>query len=196
MSKDVYQEIDFEKLIHTFVFQCAPVITGIKPSNLLIVYKRMRRGAHKIAELSHLCVFELYEDSEKLYLLIYNPVLLNRMMRDKDILRFLKLQGHDTDDINTLLGQIALKYRYYMTEKHSFPHEIGILFGYPLSDVCHYMKSHGQSFILNGYWKVYSKPEKAKETFQRYDEVTENMMRSLLAGENFNDIVQKYSPAA
>lgn len=195
MSKDVYKEIDFKKPIHTFVFQCAPVIAGLKPSNLLIIKKKMRRGAYKIAELCFLKVFVLYEDSEKLYLLVYNPAMLNKIMRTDENLYFLNSRGYDTEDLLSLLSQIAEKYGDYMQEKDDFPHELGILFGYPLRDVYRYMQTHGQGFILNGYWKVYSKPEEAKETFRRYDEVTEDMMKSLFAFENFNDIVKKYSAA-
>ena len=50
--------------------------------------------------------------------------------------------------------------------KQSFPHEIGVILGYPLEDVKGYMENGGQKCLLNGYWKVYNNPEEAKRKFE------------------------------
>ncbi len=48
-----------------------------------------------------------------------------------------------------------------------FPHEIGLVLGYPPADVSGFIRHKGANFLACGGWKAYSDPEAALRTFQR-----------------------------
>lgn len=48
-----------------------------------------------------------------------------------------------------------------------FPHEIGLVLGYPPADVSGFIRHKGADFLACGGWKAYSAPEAALRTFQR-----------------------------
>lgn len=44
----------------------------------------------------------------------------------------------------------------------AFPHEVGVVLGYPLSDVVAFIARHGQGALASGVWKAYGDPEGAR----------------------------------
>lgn len=52
--------------------------------------------------------------------------------------------------------------------QHTFPHELGLFLGYPLADVLSFIENKGRDYLLCGPWKVYHRPDKARETFACY----------------------------
>lgn len=49
-----------------------------------------------------------------------------------------------------------------------FPHELGILLGYPPEDVEGFRRELGRNCKLNGYWKVYGNEKKAQARFDQF----------------------------
>ena len=43
-----------------------------------------------------------------------------------------------------------------MCGEPGFPHEMGVLLGYPVEDVRGFMEQNGQNALYQGYWKVYA----------------------------------------
>lgn len=54
-----------------------------------------------------------------------------------------------------------------------FPHEIGLILGYPPADVAGFIAQKGTGYLACGGWKAYSEPQGALETFQRNRRCTE-----------------------
>lgn len=48
-----------------------------------------------------------------------------------------------------------------------FPHEIGLVLGYPPVDVAGFIEHKGADFVACGGWKAYANPESALQTFQQ-----------------------------
>ncbi len=48
-----------------------------------------------------------------------------------------------------------------------FPHEIGLVLGYPPADVAGFIEHKGAGFVACGGWKAYANPESALQTFQQ-----------------------------
>ena len=46
-----------------------------------------------------------------------------------------------------------------------FPHEIGVLLGYPAEDVKGFVVNEGKNYLYSGYWKVYGDLSEAKQLF-------------------------------
>lgn len=42
-----------------------------------------------------------------------------------------------------------------MNGEQQFPHEMGLLLGYPIEDVVGFMEHSGKEYLYSGYWKVY-----------------------------------------
>ncbi len=61
-----------------------------------------------------------------------------------------------------------------------FPHEIGLILGYPPADVEGFIKNKGASFVACGGWKAYANPKGALEAFQRNRRCTDEF-RSMYA---------------
>ena len=43
------------------------------------------------------------------------------------------------------------RYACYMEEKGAFPHEIGLLLGYPVEDVLGFIRHQGKNYLYTGY---------------------------------------------
>ena len=50
-----------------------------------------------------------------------------------------------------------MRYRAYMNGSKIFPHEMGLLLGYPVEDVTGFMVHGGKNSLYSGYWKVYAR---------------------------------------
>ncbi len=191
MSRDVYDCIDFGTLNCTFLYQCGPVLAGLKISNLLIIQAKQYKQAVYLIKSASLCAFVLNSSNGKITILVYDAYKLNEYLGRVECLAFLKKYGHKNLSINGILAEIAVRYNAYMNNRLSFPDELGLALGYPLSDVCGYINNCGKNFLINGYWKVYSNAETTSILFDKFDEETEKMIRRLILGENIKSIISK-----
>ena len=66
-----------------------------------------------------------------------------------------------------------------MNQGMQFPHEMGLLLGYPIEDVVGFMEHSGKEYLYSGYWKVYENVPAKKQIFTRYDEARETLIRLL-----------------
>ncbi len=194
MSKEVYENLDLRNsLVHSFVFQCAPVLSAHKVSNLFIIRKnRLRRSAALIASCG-LNFFILYSFNDRYVLFVYRRAALKRYLDRPENKAFLEAFGYGNMDENRTLEKLSRRYTLHMESDAQFPHELGLFLGYPLQDVYSYIIHNGKGFIFNGYWKVYSRPEEAKKTFEMFDRVTEEMLSRAISGENLPDIIKNYA---
>ncbi len=75
-----------------------------------------------------------------------------------------------------------------MNESIEYPHEIGVLLGYPLEDVIGFIES--QSCIMIGTWKVYnSNPDEAQQRFKLYKSVREYFIKEVRNGRKIATLV-------
>lgn len=151
-----------------------PVLLRIKPANTINVYKsKISRPTVLIEELTTIAAFfdcklwKLYENETMLLLILYQPEKVNALLKIYPNRRFLSHFGYDFKDnrVGNTLRHLSKRYLEYREEGAEFPHEIGIILGYPLKDVEGFIRYKGEKYLYQGYWKVYSDVEKAKETF-------------------------------
>ena len=183
---------DFRNLDFSFIYQCAPVIAGLKISNLLIIN---HNHISSVLELIHefgLCFYLLYETKERSVLYVYNKKLSESYLENSDTLVFLNKLGYYDISIDDILKKISIKYSNYMHNKSFFPDELGIMLGYPIEDVEGYIKNNGKNYIYNGYWKVYSDADKKLKLFQSFDTITEKMIRTLIFKQDISFLLDNY----
>lgn len=195
MSRDVYEEINFGELEYRFIYQCAPVLAGLKISNLLIVKQNQTERALALVREFYLSAYILYATAERVIFLVFNKEKTLKYMVKKENIDFLKSRGYGEISLNCILSEISGKYAGYMEQISDFPDELGILLGYPTEDVLGYVENKGKDFLLNGYWKVYGNADEKKSLFRSFDEATEGMIRTFISVKNIKTIAEIYRAA-
>ncbi|MCC8101829.1 MAG: DUF3793 family protein [Clostridiales bacterium] len=177
--------------------QCAPVIAGIKPSNLLIVEKGNQSRLTHVLKGTNLCGYLLYTSAEKDYWLLYEVKELERVLVDVDRRAYLSECGYGTETftLDSVLPYLVQRFRRYKDEKDEFPHEVGIFFGYPLGDVKGFIENKGQNFKLSGYWKVYEDVAYARRVFGLYESVRKKALALCSQGMRISDIWMNFRMA-
>ena len=75
----------------------------------------------------------------------------------------------------------------------NFPHELGLILGYPLCDVIGFIKNNGQNCLYCSYWKVYDNLSQTKKVFEVYDKVRFQMVKLVEYGKSFKELVDMYT---
>ena len=91
-------------------------------------------------------------------------------------------------NIEEMLAHLSERICECTAQGIGFPHEIGAFLGYPTADVQSFIEKEGRDFIMTGYWKVYSNPEKARMIFHEYDRAKVCAVNEYLDGKNIREI--------
>ncbi|MCD8073688.1 MAG: DUF3793 family protein [Lachnospiraceae bacterium] len=177
--------------------QCAPVIAGIKPSNLLILEKGNQKRLAHVLKGTSLCAYLLYTSAQKDYWLLYEPEELEQILSDAGKKAYLRECGYgvETHPLDLVLSFLARRFRCYKDENGEFPHEMGLFFGYPLPDVRGFVENKGQNFKLSGYWKVYDDVAYASRVFELYEAARKKALDLCSQGMRISDIWKDFRMA-
>ena len=163
--------------------QCAPVMFGIKPSNLLIIDPCYDPVLMSVVTGTGLKVRCFYFGIGRQVWFMYSEKMLSQYLEQEENQTFLLQYGYTPDmTLNQVLIHAARRFRRYKRGEIGFPHEMGILLGYPLCDVCGFIENDGKNYLCTGYWKVYANEEQARQTFSRYAKVKELAMQMVRNG--------------
>lgn len=171
--------------------QCAPVLAGIKPSNLLIVERGNQRGLHHVLHGTEIQKYLLYSSEEKDYWFLFEKAKLREQMGDPENAEFLRKCGYDTENLALVLTHLAQRFTQYKRGEAEFPHEMGTLFGYPLKDVQGFIENKGKNFKMSGYWKVYDDVAYADKIFKLYKYVRATVLELCSQGVCIPDICKR-----
>ena len=194
MSEEIFgavQKLPVNGTKKQVVLQCAPLLTGIKLSNLLNVRSDQKEEVLRIFEGSPVCCRVLYEFQGRLSILLYRPGMLAAYLEREDVKKLMTSFGYENPDLEETLNRIADAYQDHMNGKRGFPHEIGLVLGYPPVDVEGFIEKEGRDFLYSGYWKVYGNVKKFQKVFYRYDCCTKTFVACLNQGETFVQILKK-----
>lgn len=175
--------------------QCAPVMFGIKPSNLLIIDPCYDKVLMSILAGTDLKVRCFYFGGGRQVWFMYREEMLRQYLAEPEKSAFMQKYGYLPDmTVNQILVHAARRFRSYKKGEIGFPHEMGILLGYPLCDVKGFIENKGRNYLCTGYWKVYENEEQARQTFSRYARVKELALQMVRSGLGVQAIRQ-YRPA-
>lgn len=169
---------------------CMPTLLSKKPSSLIRVdiqgeeYKnRLFFSINTVLEQFDCDYSILFENDSTLSLLVYHKKLLLNLLREKEMKAFLERNGLMADNMKLLFNSLSIKLdRYYTGKCKEFPHEIGVILGYPIQDVTGFIRNRGKNYILCGSWKVYHNADKAAEIFEEYKRIRNSALSFLLEG--------------
>ena len=146
------------------------ILEGAKPANLFTVVNRRQPCGRNLYALwktygeellqgSGLVPVVMIDRGSSLLLLIYSPEVLGTLLARKDTAAVLRRFGYTEPLVlETILARIQTKLR-----GENFPHEIGVLLGYPLKDVVGFLGWAPIPFACQGPWKIYGDPQRSLE---------------------------------
>ena len=152
---------------------CAPTLAGLKPASLFRYQPGAGQSGSAMAAAWHaaLCdrgvavrVLKNCPRTGAVLVYVYRPAQMDTLLKNCDVLHFLKSEGYRPGTADALLAQLSQR----LCCEGDFPHEVGIFLGYPLADVVGFIQNHGQNFTVCGHWKVYTDPAAAQQQFARY----------------------------
>lgn len=178
-----------ECLASYLAVETAEVIGGAKPANLINLvdrelpcgrnlYRLWRRHGQRVLALSGLAARELVHRDDGVLLLIYQPTRLAAYLEMPKVANFLHRAGYrqpaDVAEVLTELGERCIA--------SGFPHEIGVLLGYPLKDVAGFMGWVSLPVTAQGPWKIYGDPRPSLDVVAACRGCRNRMAQRLLAG--------------
>lgn len=169
--------------------QCAPLITGLKISNLLNICKEDFTAMKEIVKNSHISWYMLVERDDKITILLYHKKSLESYLAKKRVLEMFLEAGYRSFSLESILKEICVRYQGYMENKEDFPHEMGLLLGYPVEDVEGFMKYKGENSLCTGYWKVYENKDRKLKIFEKFENAKETLIQLLSCGVSMGDII-------
>ena len=182
MCQEVFQiamSMDLKSVEMQLALQCAPLITGARISNMLMIDSTDESAMRVILRASGISHFRLAAMNEKTAFLLYRKAKLEAYIFKPEVQQLLRKLGYEDFSLENVLHSFRKKYQAHMNQGKQFPHEMGLLLGYPVEDVVGFMDNNGKNYLYSGYWKVYADVTEKKHIFIRYDEARETLIRLL-----------------
>lgn len=175
--------------------QCAPLIAGLKISNLLIISETNDSIFEEIVEKTDISVYKLLNYQGKTVYLLYREAEVIEFLQSERTKGVFIKEGYDSLLLNDILHSFQKRYERYRVAGGVFPHEMGLLLGYPIEDVIGFMENDGDNFLCSGYWKVYERPQEKQILFQKFEYARESLIRLISCGVSMKEIVRNYCMA-
>lgn len=196
MSQEIYEIVkgmDLENIETQLALQCAPLITGLKVSNLLIISKGNEEVVKRILNCTGISYYRLIQTRTKTTFLLFRRNELEEFLSDENVRNVLMKAGYKSLQIDKILRTFSLRYEAYIQGDKSFPHEMGLLLGYPVEDVVGFVENNGKNFLYSGYWKVYENQKDKVKLFDKFKIAEETLIHLLSNGLSMSDIIDIYA---
>ena len=177
-----------EKFGFRVVTQCAPVLKEVKISNLITMKPGGWRKIRAYLKKSRIICIPLYADAEKEVLFLYRYEQLERHLKNREVREFLRSCGYESFEVASVLVRLRRRYQLYAGISKEFPHELGVLLGYPVGDVQGFIDNRGENSLTSRYWKVYQNPKEAEKIFDLYDRVKEQALKEIMCGRTLSHV--------
>ena len=195
MSHEVFtmiQGMDLKSVETQLALQCAPLITGLKISNLLNVAKESEKLVCAFLKKSKISYYLLMRTKQKIFFLLFNRIELEKYMAQEEMHEWLRKEGYTELGFGKILRTFRNRYQKHMEEGKEFPHEMGIILGYPMEDVKGFVENQGKNFLYSGYWKVYENKQEKILLFQKFEQAKETLIQMLGNGIDMLQIIEYY----
>lgn len=196
MSQEVFelvQGMDLKSIETQIALQCAPLISGLKMSNLLIVSAEDETLVRMILRKSGISFYRLLKSGEKVTFLLFRREWLEAYLQQKEVRAVFVAEGYQDYILGNVFRTFQERYKRYMNGGDCFPHEMGLLLGYPVEDVQGFMENEGKNFLYSGYWKVYADVQEKIKLFQKFETAKETVIQLLSYGVGIRDIIDIYN---
>lgn len=177
-----------------FIKQCAPTLAGIKTGSLFPCdFTDNEELISDVREINRtlapkgLSLVVMRKTGTRALMYLYRPDKLRRDMRSELACKLMKNAGYSGSTCGELVAWLTRKIK----AGEGFPHEIGLLLGYPPEDVKGFIDNGAANFKSVGCWKVYGDAERAEKTFESYRKCTENYYKRWQSGATVEQLAVK-----
>lgn len=195
MSSEVFKamkRMNLEEIEMQLALQCAPLFSGLKVSNLLVIQNDSMERLKRILKNTNISYYVLLQKEMKITMLLYNEKQLIKYLENERVCKLLNKMGYKNQKLYDMLSELRERYTKYMCNRQEFPHEMGIFLGYPIEDVEGYIINEGKNFLYTGCWKVYENLPEKEVLFYKFESVKETMIELILCGVKFERIIEVY----
>ena len=186
------QTMDGTNIEMRIAYQCAPLLAGLKPSNLLMLREREVTYVQWMLKQAGISYFIVAQEKGKAAVLLYNKGELQRYLAQEQVAGSLKKMGYRELSLGKVLYVFRRHYEAFLRGEAEFPHEMGFLLGYPVEDVEGFILHKGGSYLCNGYWKVYYNVSQKQRTFRWYSFAEHHLLCLLKEGRSIPEIIRLY----
>lgn len=127
----------------------------------------------------------------KAVFLVYRQEYLKQYLSEERIKKLLRKLGYRKIELEDLLPIFIRRYSWYCRYGGNFPHEMGLLLGYPIEDVIGFIKNKGKNFLYTGYWKVYENIGEKVQLFQKFERAKKLLLQFVTMGISMEEVIQK-----
>ena len=121
-----------------------------------IIINRLKEDAvQNLLEGSDISCFCVMSSPKKTAFLLYRRAELEMYLGNQDVRQLFQKLGYKDFSLEYVLTRFRKRYEAHMNGEQQFPHEMGLLLGYPIEDVVGFMEHSGKEYLYSGYWKVY-----------------------------------------
>lgn len=196
-----------QKVVH----HCAPTLAGCKPSNLFNCLS-LGSSVHEDATACMTARWAAVESCRKkvassgvalsvllrrqtgALIFVYRPEAISRILAHEATRAFLQQHGYSVHlpeaCIKDLKKRLEQSHCGKGCDTCEFPHEIGLLLGYPYEDVMGFIAHGGKNDICCGQWKVYTDEEGARKSFDCFNRCRVVFDRKFAAGVPIEDLAR------
>ncbi|MBQ8923688.1 MAG: DUF3793 family protein [Lachnospiraceae bacterium] len=193
MSYEAWQivkRIEVDNVELELALQCAPLIAGLKISNLLNIRAEDVDKLISLIKDGNLSYRLLYANNYRATVLLYNEKLLTDYISRDEVKNHLNSMGYEDTSLSYIFDKFCKRYEEYMIYKEKFPHEMGFLLGYPVEDIEGFINHNGEKSLYTGYWKVYKDCEKKLKVFESFENAKESLVNLLYHGIGMAEIIR------
>ena len=185
---EIVQESGIKNVEIQLALQCAPLIAGLKISNLFQISIEDYIQVLKILKNSRIMIYPLGVKGNTIALLLYRKRSLEGYLDQEKVKELLKEFGYSCTSLKEILVTFRKHYQEYLQKKCPFPHEIGFLLGYPPEDVEGFIHHKEEGCKCIGCWRVYGDEKRARKVFRNYQNCTRAYLRSWECGRSLEEL--------
>lgn len=188
---DIIQGIDWKDIEMQIAFHCAPLIAGLKLSNLLMLQSEELDRGTSILKRAGISYFVVAVTNGKVAVLLFDRQRLESYLRKEEVWKIFQDMGYQNYAMGKVLYSFRQRYEGYLLWNQEFPHEMGLLLGYPIEDVKGFILNEGENCLYTGYWKVYEDLPEKMIVFRQFEKARDMLIGLLSNGITIAEVVQK-----
>lgn len=183
-NKNLKKRLQFQ-----LVLQCAPFLKGLRAACIISLSNVLCAELEETLESTDICYSVLNNAKGKSLVLFYREAAFVQYLNQTDVKEFLSQYGYELFQVVDVLFHLKKRIALFFGDDQKFPHEMGVVLGYPIADVEGFIEFGGQNCLLTGYWKVYGNLQQAKHIFGMYDHAKTCAVNEFVAGKPIEEIV-------
>lgn len=188
---DIVQGTDWRDIEMQIAFHCAPLIAGLKLSNLLMIHNKDLDRTTSLLKRAGISYFVVAVTNGKVAVLLFDRQRLEHYLQEEKVRQIFRDMGYQDDAMGKILYAFRQRYEGYLLRDQEFPHEMGLVLGYPVEDVEGFILNEGENCLYIGYWKVYENLSEKMALFRQFEKAREVLLRLLSDGITIAEVVRK-----